>query len=52
MAVFQENQGVPVLNLPSRHCAQNNEIEGFLILYQMLLLHTVKKANMKLKSNN
>ena len=53
MAVFQENSGgAPVLNLPISHCAQYNEIEGLLISHQTLLLSTVKKASMKLKSNN
>ena len=36
---FKKNQGgAPVLNLPSSHCAQYNEIEGLLISHQTLLL--------------
>ena len=48
---FQEKSevGAPVLNLPSSHCAQKNEIEGLLMSYQTLLLHTVKQESMKLK---
>ena len=44
VAVFQEkSKRTQGLNLPSSHCAQNNEIEGLLISYQTLLLHTLKK---------